>query len=143
MSGQTATDAKDWSRHMGEQHERRDRAAALGAQTQHNLERERHAACLERWPAIVSAMRTLIEGYNTGTGLKTLTLVEDPLSPSVTVASSRDGQSSMTLAIDGADVSVHTHNGHASNGNGPRWVNLTRTDQDVAEYLLRNWMEQL
>lgn len=134
---------QDWSRQMGEKHERRDRAAALDVEAQGDLERARHAACLQRWPAIVAAMRALIESYNMGTGLNTLTIVEDPVNRSVTLASSRDGHSSLVIALDGSDVSVHTHNGHASQANGPRWVSLNRTDEDAAEYLLRNWMEQL
>lgn len=137
------TDLKEWSRQMGKKHEGRDRAAALETQAHSDLERERHAACLQRWPSIVSAMRTLIDGYNQGTGLKTLTIVEDAESRSVTVASSRDGHSSLALALDGSDICVHTHNTHPSQTSGPRWVNMTRTDDDVAEYLLRNWMEQL
>jgi hypothetical protein len=133
----------DWARRMGENHERRDLAAALQAQSQVDLERDRHLACLQRWPAIVLAMRTLIDSYNEGTGLSTLTLVEDPVNPGVTLASSRRGHSSLVLALDGANVSVHTLNGRAGQANAPRWVSLNRTDDDAAEYLVRNWMEQL
>jgi hypothetical protein len=130
----------DWSRQMGEKHGRRDRAASLQAQTLVDSEHDRHAACLERWPTIVVAMKTLIAGYNHGTGLNTLTLVEDSVNPSVTLESARTGHSSLVIALDGADVSVRTHNGAAA---GTRWVSLNRTDENAAEYLLRDWMEQL
>jgi len=133
----------DWARRMGENHERRDLAAEVQAQSQVDLERERHAACVRRWPTIVAAMRTLVAGYNEGTGLSTLTIVEDSLNPGVTVSSSRRGHSSLVIVLDGADVSVHTHDGRGSQVDGPRWVSLDRTDEGAAEYLLRNWMEQL
>jgi len=128
---------------MGENHERRDLAAELQTQSQVDLERDRHAACLQRWPVIVAAMRTLINSYNEGTGISTLTMVEDPVNPCVTLASSRRGHSSLVIALDGANVSVHTLNGRAGQANGPRWVSLDRTDAAAAEYLVRNWMEQL
>ena len=126
---------------MSENHERRDLTAQ--AQSVVDLERDRHAACLQRWPTIVAAMRTLIASYNEGTGLSTLTMVEDPVNPGVTLASSRRGHSSLVIALDGAGVSVHTLKGRAGQANGPRWVSLNRSDGDAAEYLLRNWMEQL
>lgn len=137
------TQLNDWSRQLGEKHERRNAAAALEAQSLVDLERDRDATCLQRWPTIVAGMRTLIDGYNEATGLSTLTLVEDPVNPAVTLASSRSGHSSLVIALDGANVSVHTLNGRAGQANGPRWVSLNRTDQDAAEYLVRNWMEQL
>ena len=137
------TDMNDWARRMGENHERRDLAAELQTQSQVDLERDRHAACLQRWPVIVAAMRTLINSYNEGTGISTLTMVEDPVNPCVTLASSRRGHSSLVIALDGANVSVHTLNGRAGQANGPRWVSLNRADDAAAEYLVRNWMEQL
>ena len=133
----------DWSRRLGEEHERRNAAAAVQAQSKVDLERDRQAACLQRWPTIVAAMRTLIAGYNEATGLSTLTLVEDPVNLAVALASSRNGHSSLVIALDGEDVSVHTLNGRAGQANGPRWVSLNRTDEEAAEYLVRNWMEQL
>jgi hypothetical protein len=128
---------------VSENHERRDLAAALQAQSLVDLERERDAACLQRWPAIVAAMRTLIASYNQGTGLSTLTMVEDAVNPGVTLASSRRGHSSLVIALDGAGVSVHTLNERAGQASDPRWVSLDRTDEDAAEYLVRHWMEQL
>jgi hypothetical protein len=134
-------DMNDWSRQMGEKHGRRDRAASLQAQTLVDLEHDRHAACLERWPTIVGGgEKTLIADYNHGTGVNTLPLVEDSLNPGVTLESSRTEHSSLVIALDGADVFVHTRNGPAD---GTPWVSLNRTDENAAEYLLRDWMEQL
>jgi len=137
------TTMHDWSRRTGEQHGRRDRAASLQAQTLVDLEHEQHTACVERWPAIVAAMRTLVASYNEGAGPGTLTLVEDSATHGVTLESTNNGRSALVITLDGADVSVRTRNGHADPVNGTHWVSLNRTDEDAAAYLLRNWMEQL
>ena len=134
---------QNWSRRTGEKHGERDRAASLQAQTLNDLERERHTACLQRWPAIVTAMRTLVESYNEGAGPGTLTLAEDSANHGVTLESTNNGRSALVMALDGSDISVRTRNGHADPVNGTRWVSLNRTDEDAAAYLLRNWMEQL
>ena len=137
------TTTPDWSRRIGENHGRRDRAASLQAQTLVDLEHERHTACLQRWPAIVAAMRTLVAGYNEGAGPGTLTLAEDSATHGVTLESTLNGRRALVMSLDGAEVSVGTRNGHADLVNGTHWVSLNRTDEDAASYLLRNWMEQL
>jgi hypothetical protein len=47
------------------------------------------------------------------------------------------------MALDGADVCVRTRHSGTDASNGVRWVSLNRSDEDAAEYLLRNWMEHL
>jgi hypothetical protein len=128
---------------MGERRGVRDRTASLRAQTRAELEYEQRAACLERWPTIVAAMRTLVDSYNDGAGLAVLTLVEDPVNPGVTLESVRNGQGSLVMSLDGADVSVRTGRANGDLANDIRWVSLDRTNESAAEYLLRNWMEQL
>ena len=142
-TGEVGRAMHDWSRRMGENHGRRDRAASLQTQTLVDLEHERHTACLQRWPSIVAAMRTLVESYNEGAGPGTLTLAEDSTKHDVTVESTNNGRSALVMTLDGADVSVRTRNGHADPVNGTHWVSLNRTDENAAAYLLRNWMEQL
>jgi len=142
-TGDVGSAMLDWSRRMGENHGLRDRAASLQTQTLVDLERERHTACLQRWPAIVAAMRTLVASYNEGAGPGTLTLTEDSVKHGVTLESTNNGRSALVMTLDGADVCVRTRNGHADPVNGTRWVSLNRTDEDAAAYLLRNWMEQL
>ena len=97
-----------WARRMGENHGRRDRAAAHQAQTLVDLEHERHTACLQRWPAIVAAMRTLVASYNEGAGPGTLTLAEDPAKHGVTLESTKNGRGTLVMTLDGADVCVRT-----------------------------------
>jgi len=133
---------RDWSRHIGETHGRRDRATTLGEQKALDREHQRDAECLQRWPAIVAAMRTVIAGYNHGVGIEAVTLVEDTVNPGVTLESAANGRRALVMALDGSDVSVRTHN---KNGDSTSryWVSLNRTDENAAAYLLRDWMERL
>ena len=133
----------DWPRQMGELRGRRDQAASLEAQRLAHREDERHHASLQRWPAIVAEMRTLIAHYNEGAGLDALTLVEDSVNPGVTLESASNGGQALVIALDGAEVSVRTCNGHAGSINGAHWVSLDRTNENAAAYLLRDWMERL
>jgi hypothetical protein len=137
------TKPDEWSRHAGERHGRRDRAVALEAQAALDLERQRHAACLQRWPALVAALRTLLGSYNDGAGVEAVTLVEDPMNPGVTVASVTNGRRSLVIALDGSDVTVRARNGPNDSLSGTHWVSLNRTDEDAAAYLLRDWLERL
>lgn len=134
---------KDWSRHIGEQHGQRDRAAGLGARALVDREHEQNAACLQRWPALVAAMRTLVASYNEGAGREAVTLVEDSAHPGLTLESATNGRRALVLAVDGSDVSVRTRLGRDEPLSGTQWVSLNRTDEEAAAYLLRDWMERL
>jgi len=133
----------DWSRQLGEKQGSLDRADALKTQTLVAHENERHDECLHRWPTIVAAMRTLVTNYNEGAGLAVLTMVEDSETSNVTVESARHGRGALVMTLDGADVCVRMRHSGTDATNGVRWVSLNRTDAEAAEYLLRNWMEQL
>jgi hypothetical protein len=133
--------ANDSSRYMGEQHGRRDRAASLRAQALVDRDRERNAACLERWPAIVAAMRTLILRHNEGAGVVPLRLAEDTVRSSVMLERADDPRRALIMALDGEDVAVRTRNEHSDSVNGTQWVSLNRTDENAAAYLLREWIE--
>jgi hypothetical protein len=137
----------DWSRHMGEKHGHRDRAAAIEAQAAVVRERERHTACLERWPAIVAAMDSLVASYNEGAGLEAVTLVEDASNgdrPGVTVESVTNGRHALVIALDGSDVTVRARNGPNNHQlSRAQWISLDRTDENAAAYLLRDWLERL
>lgn len=133
---------KDWSRHIGQTQGRRARATAVGEQKVVDREHQRDAECLQRWPAIVAAMRTVVAGYNHGVGLEAVTLVEDTVNPGVTLESVANERRALVMALDGSDVSVRTHN---KNGDSTSryWVSLNRTDENAAAYLLHDWMERL
>jgi hypothetical protein len=134
---------KDWSRRIGEQHGTRDRAVALVAQALGDREHQKEAACLQRWPAIVTAMRTLVTSYNDGAGREAVTLVEDAANPGVTLESATNGRRARIIALDGSEVSVRTRNGHGDALSDLHWVSLNRTDENAAAYLLRDWFERL
>jgi hypothetical protein len=111
-----------------------------------DVERQRHAACLERWPAIVAAMKSLVASYNDGAGLEAVTLVEDTVdreNASVTIASVTNGRRALVIALDGSDVTVRTRSGPNDVLSGMQWVSLDRTDENAAAYLLRDWLERL
>ena len=133
---------KEWPRRIGETYGRRARATAVGEQKAVDREHQQHAECLQRWPAIVAAMRTVVAGYNHGVGLEAVTIVEDRVNTGVTLQSVVNGRRALVMALDGSDVSVRTHN---KNGDSTSryWVSLNRTDENAAAYLLHDWMERL
>jgi hypothetical protein len=133
----------DWARRFGEAHGQRDRAAARDAQARSDVEHQREAACLERWPSVVAAIRSRVTTYNEGAGVEAITLVEDAVAHGVTLESAGNGRGAITLALDGTDVAVRSRGGADRPWSNPTWVSLSRTDDDAAEYLLRDWMERL
>jgi hypothetical protein len=133
----------DWPTRLGDQHGQRDRAAARDAQAGREAESVRNAASLERWPSIVAALQSLVTRYNEGSGDTAIVLVDDAAEHRVTLESSRNGRCSLVVALDGADVSVRTRSGPDEVLSGTRWVSLSRTDDDAAAYLLRDWLERL
>jgi hypothetical protein len=134
---------KDWPEQFGEKHGQRDRAAALDAHARIDVETQRHAACLERWPAIVAAMRSLIAGYNRGAGFDAVTVVEDVATPSVTVESATNGRRALVVALESSELAVRSRSGADQPLCNAHWVSLDRTDENAAAYLLRDWMERL
>src|SRR5687767_15548142 len=97
------TTPDDWSRQIGEKHGNRDRAAAVGSQARIDVEQQRQAECLERWPAIVTAMKTVIASYNHGARHEAVTLLEDAVGPEVTVEATANGRHALVIALDGPD----------------------------------------
>jgi len=133
----------DWFRELGEKHGRRDRALAVDARARVDAERQGRAACIERWPAIVAAMRSLVDSYNEGAGLDTVTVVEDLAMPGATIETASDGGRAVVVALDGSELTVRTRRGPDDPLSGPYWVSLNRTDENAAAYLLRDWLERL
>jgi hypothetical protein len=133
----------DWSRQFGEKYGQRERAAAGEAQARNDADQQAQAACLERWPSIVTAMRSLVTNYNESAGVEAITLLEDAGDRRVTLESAGNGRHSLVIALDGSDVAVRTRNGPDRPLSGTTWVGLNRTDDSAAAYLLRDWMERL
>lgn len=139
----TRTTQDDWSRQIGEKHGNRDRAAAVGAQARIDVEQHRQAECLERWPAIVTAMKAVIAGYNDGARHEAVTLVEDAVNHGMTVEAAANGRHGLVIALDGAEMTVRTRTGPNDPLSGAQWVSLNRTDENAAAYLLRDWLGRL
>jgi hypothetical protein len=135
--------SNDWARRFGEEHGQRDRAAACEAQARSDVELQRQAACLERWPDIVAGLQSRVMTYNEGAGAATLTLVDDAVDHRVTLESAGNGRGALVIALDGSEVVVRSRGGADRPWSGPTWVSLSRTDDDAVEYLLRDWMERL
>jgi len=134
----------DWARQIGKKHQRRDWAASLEAQATVDGEHERRTACRLRWPMILTAIRALSDEYNTGFGLEAVVVVEgsDLEHPSVTLESAVSGHSTLGIALDGSELFVRTK-GAVDSSESTRWVALDRTDENIAAYLVQDWMERL
>ncbi len=134
----------DWAREIGEKHQRRDRAASRHAQPIVDDEHERTAVCRLRWPMILAAIRALTEEYNRGFGSDAIVVVEGSglEHPGVTLESVVSKHTTLGITVDGPELLVRTRNGVDSSA-GPRWVALNRTDEDIAAYLLQDWMQRL
>lgn len=134
----------DWPRQIGEKHQQRDRTASRRSQAIVDEEHERTAACRLRWPMILTAIRALTDEYNTGFGLDAVVVVEssDLEHPGVTLESAVSGHSTLGITVDGSELFVRTK-GAIDSSESTRWVALNRTDEDIAAYLVQDWMERL
>jgi hypothetical protein len=132
---------KDWGA-LGTAHRRRDEVAASIASGRREHDAAQSASSLARWPRIVDAIRTAVAAYNEGNGQARLVVTEmaDRQHPSVTIESSGNTIPPLVVTLAVAELKV----GSASNDSGPgRWVDLARTDDDTAAYILQEWMERL
>ena len=141
----TPTDAtNDWYRRLGASHRRRDESIRLSARAIQDRDNTQQTACHHRWPAIVEAMRTLIDCYNEGAGEELLILVHGPSGqdggPTATVTA-RSGRS-LVMAVEGTHVCVRASRSE-NRAQDERWIGLHRTDEATAGYALQNWLTQL
>lgn len=134
----------DWSRQIGEKHRRREQSASLIAQAVVDSEHERRAALRLRWPLILMAIRALTEEYNAGFGLAAVGVVEgsDAEQPSVTLESLVSEHPTLEIMVDGAELRVRTGSAVDSTER-THWVALNRSDNDIAAYLVQDWMQRL
>jgi hypothetical protein len=134
----------DWYRRLGASHRRRDEAVRLSALAIQERDQAQQLACNLRWPAIVVAMRALIDFYNDGAGEEALLLVDgrgESGEPTATVTT-RSGRA-LVMAVEGADLWVRASQDGNGRTQGERWIGVNRTDQDTAGYVLQNWLAQL
>lgn len=134
----------DSPREIGKKHQQRDRAASRRSQAIVEEEHERTAACRLRWPMILTAIRALTDEYNSGFGLDAVVVVEGSHleHPSVTLESVVSEHSTLGITVDGSELFVRTK-GAVDSSERTRWVTLDRTNEDIAAYLVQDWMERL
>ena len=139
---------EDRVREMGRRRrENDDRAGAL-ADAQAQAEQDRRDVCRQRWPGILASIRRLLAVYNDAAGAELLTATEhsDSGDPAVTVASQGAAHGTITIAVDGDALLVHTNVGsHAAAAlrGIARRIDCSRSDTGTAAYLMQDWMDQL
>lgn len=136
------------ARDMGRRRRASDDRAGAFAEAQAAAEKDRRDVCLQRWPGILAAIRTLLAAYNDGAGEELLTAAEqsDGDDPTVTIASRRSAGGTITIAIDGDALLVRSNPASASAAifhRIARRIDCSRSDRDTAAYLVQNWMDQL
>jgi hypothetical protein len=133
---------KDWSA-LGAAHRTRANLAAATAHDHLTTEVSRVTTAMARWPAIVSALGRIVTAYNAGAGGTVLTLTEvaDGGAASVVLQASVTAHPQLVITLDAAELRVE----HRAGGGQARrqWVDLSRSDDHTAAYLLEDWIEQL
>ena len=135
------------AREMGRRRREIDDRAGAVAKAQGDAERDRRAVCLQRWPGILAAIKSLLAAYNEGAGAELLTASEqfDGNDPVVTIAS-RGVRGTITIAVDEDALVVRTNvdtHAAASLHAISRRIDCSRSDTGTAAYLLQGWMDQL
>ena len=135
---------KDW-RSLGAAHRRRDDMAASLAHTRGERDNDRAAASVARWPGIVRAIEAAVAAYNEGVGRELLGVVETSglHDPSVTIAATDGTIPGLVITLEGAELNVGNRALDPSSPGIKRWVDLERTDEATAAYVLQEWMERL
>ena len=135
------------ARAMGRRRGEHDARARSLADTFAQAEHARRAVCLQRWPGILAAIRSLVAAYNEGAGVELLTVSEkaDGGDPAVTITS-RGSARTITIGVDENALLVQTNlerHAAASLHVIARRIDCSRSDTGTAAYALHNWMDQL
>ena len=139
---------EDRVREMGRRRRENDDRASGLADLRTRAEQDRRAVCQQRWPGILAAIRGLLAVYNDAAGAELLTASEQSNGedPAVTIASRGSAQGTITIAVDGDALLVHTnlesHAAAALHGMARR-VDCSRSDTGTAAYLLQGWVDHL
>ena len=138
---------EDRARAMGRRRGEHDARVHSGAVTCAQAEHARRAMCLQRWPGILAAIRSLIAAYNDGAGAELLIASEhsDNDARAVTITS-RGSTRTITIGVDEDALLVHTNlepHAAASLHAIARRIDCSRSDTGSAAYALQNWMDQL
>ena len=134
-----------WARPLGERRRRRDAETRFQAKALLDADDARQIASLRRWPGIVTAIRALAKVYNEGAGLDAITVVEHAEGdrPGLTVASVGSDEHGLEIVLDGTELQVRARGEQPTTASGERWIDLARSDEDTAAYVLQDWMARL
>jgi hypothetical protein len=132
---------------MGRRRRENDDRAHVLLEAQDNARQDRRAACLQRWPGILAAIRVLLAAYNDGAGEELLTATEQSGDdPTVTITSRGSANGGITVSIDGDALLVRSNpasDAAAALHRIARRIDCSRSDPGTAAYLLQDWMDQL
>lgn len=135
----------DWSRSLGASHARRDARARRDAEHLDAAHQAHERALRARWPAIVDAMRAVVDRYNRGAGGTSLTLFDQSIGSDRELAvdvTAADGRV-LTLVVDEGDLWVRAGEDAGGVRQAERWIGSDRSDAAIAAYVLQHWMNQL
>jgi len=128
---------------MGEKRRRRDETASFEAQALIARENDLRTNSIGRWPGVVGALRDAVREYNEGVGHQVLVVVEgsDRQRPDVTIESTACPGSTLAVVLE--DAQLHVARRAEGGVNDAKWLDLTRTDEDTAAYVLQDWMARI
>ena len=129
---------------LGARHRVRDEAAAAVAREQFARDTSLRTASLARWPGIVAALQTLAAAYNAGVGRALVVVAEtdDRRQRALTIEAQGQTKVRLMVTLDDGELRVESVETGAA-GRAPRWVDLGRSDNGTAAYVLQEWMERL
>jgi hypothetical protein len=139
-----ASDHSTGLQSLGARHRLRDEAAAAVAREQFARDTSLRTASLARWPGIVAALQTLAAAYNAGVGRALVVVAEtdDRRQRALTIEAQGQTKVRLMVTLDDGELRVESVETGAA-GRAPRWVDLGRTDNGTAAYVLQEWMERL
>jgi hypothetical protein len=138
-----AVPSSEWAHRLGQQRLARDESVARITKSEEEDAAQAAAASVERWPAIVDAIRRLADAYNAGVGRTVLTVVETAGPPGVTVAAEGGGTPSLSATLDDSVVSIHARDARGVTHAADVRLRADRDDRTTAAYFLQDWMQHL
>lgn len=136
----------EWAVTLGQKHGTRERAAVQAAKAAADRSADATKLSLGRWPHIVAAMTHLITAYNLSFDRNVLTLTEDrsaPNRPVVTIQAGGEVTPSLVAALDGNLICIRSRDARGVSCNVERLLLPDRDDDEMAAYVLQDWMARL
>ena len=136
----------EWAVTLGRKHGTRERAAVQAAKAASDRSADTTKLSLERWPHIVAAMTHLITAYNVSFDRPVLNLTEDrsdPDRPVVTIQGGGEAAPSLAATLDGTLICVRSRDAEGVSCSVERLLLPDRDDDQMAAYVVQDWMARL